>query len=412
MKKCILHIGCEKTASTSIQHAIYDNNKALERRGFFSSWRMGYPNNRIFVAFFEPDFKEGLDDHHNEWTKLNGINSQADKDKYFENFEEDFHKEISLNAKHKHTCIISSEHFQGRVEDIQDIRKVRDVLYKSFEEVEVICYFREQYDRVIASWSTVIKVGWYASLEHYIATNCDLDNYAYDPMAMADRWSEVFGRKNCKFFLYDPEIDTVDHFFSAIDIDIDQCITETYQTLETQGKYVRNRSFYRLEAEAIRMVNKKKHTLHGPGGSVENVQANQKARKLIRTSPLFKYGAIKSDKKYEIRDMFRARNEKFFLKYFPTVYVFPTKKCIIPDPTPEQYAAAYEEFLEKVLFTKTLDNIDNINVNLLRDSAYKLRTTHPGQAMQLLRHAIEFRPSGENLLKTLEQWEQEDNIGK
>ena len=110
--------------------------------------------------------------------------------------------------------------------------------------------------------------------------------------------------------------------------------------------------------------------------------------------------------------MFRSRNEEFLHKYFPGVYEFPTKKCIIPDPTPEQYATAYEEFVQKVLFTKTLDNTESVRVNLLRDSAYKLRDHHPEQAMKLLKHAIEFRPLGENLLKTLEQWEREDNIGK
>ena len=80
--KCILHIGTEKTGSTSIQKFIYNNVSEFDKNKIYiSRGLLQIPNNRKMVLAFQ----SRLDD----WTRKNNIRSLEEK-MSFSDFPENF----------------------------------------------------------------------------------------------------------------------------------------------------------------------------------------------------------------------------------------------------------------------------------------------------------------------------------
>ena len=211
--KCIVHIGTEKTGTTYIQDCLYDNLKEFRRKRIYLSEMLGFPNNRHLVAYFEPDFKT------NNWTRNNGISTAEEKEEFFYDFENTFREEVRQAKQNSNTFIITSEHFHSQLRDPKDIARFRDFLHSIFDEVKIVCFFREQYDTALACYSTILKVGWSADRDEWIKKMCTLDNYYFNHMSIADQWAEEFGRENCIYQLYDPKVDIWDKFLSILNID-------------------------------------------------------------------------------------------------------------------------------------------------------------------------------------------------
>ena len=392
--KCIVHIGTEKTGTTYIQDCLYDNLKEFRRKRIYLSEMIGFPNNRHLVAYFEPEFKT------NNWSRNNGISTAEEKEEFFYDFESTFREEIRQAKQNSHTFIVTSEHFHSQLRDPKDIRKFRDFLHSIFEEVKIVCFFREQYETALSCYSTILKVGWSAESEEWIQQACTLDNYYYNHMAIADQWAEEFGRENCIYELYDPKVNVLDKFLSVLNIDS----SGLKRKPKTPKDPSSNMSLSTLQAEAFRVLNKKipHHT-----SSVAMNRKRLRARAIVINSPQFEPGVIESSNKEEIRELFRERNKKFLEKYFPNITEIPARKRESCLPTKAEYKAAYEIFLEQFIFTKTLEDAESVNVGLLRDIAIGIRSTHPNFAFALMKQAHRFRPNGSKIVNYLRQWSNE-----
>lgn len=343
MKRCILHIGTEKTASTYIQGRLYKNFKNLSEEGVYLFTKIGVSNNRSFVAYFEE-----FDKAFCLWKQTHKIDSLEAKENFFEHFDDNFNEEIAhAESLGCHTAIITSEHFHSQIKTVEQIENIRDFLLKRFDKVDVVCYFRDPYDAALAGWSTVIKIGWWAELDHFLTKKCRLDNYYYDHMRIADNWAGVFGRENCLFNLYDPEIDTLENFCSITGVPL-KALTWTYDGGKPKykarfTKYV-NPSLTLLQAEAYRVLNKKIPFMKGKSEPFERNKKNVGAREYIFNNPKYNFGTIKSSLEGDIRKMFKSQNEAFLAKYFPSVKDYPRKVSRTKDPSPQQVREAHEDF--------------------------------------------------------------------
>ena len=134
MNRCILHIGCEKTGTTSIQGALYKNIAALKRQGYFMLHTLGVTNNRTFPAYFEAFSYSGF----NEWQHANGCLTAKDKEDFFEGFPNIFHEEVQEAASFLHTTIITSEHFHSRIKTKKQMKKIHHYLSRSFNKIEIV----------------------------------------------------------------------------------------------------------------------------------------------------------------------------------------------------------------------------------------------------------------------------------
>jgi hypothetical protein len=60
-------------------------------------------------------------------------------------------------------------------------------------------------------------------------------------------------------------------------------------------------------------------------------------------------------------------------------------------------------------FNTIWENVETIDINLIRDTAVQIRDGYPRAALDLMRLAHEHRPHGERIEAYIEDWEEEDN---
>jgi len=144
--RCVLHIGTKKTGTTFLQQFFDDNRAGLRDHGIHFSETLGLPSNRLFQAYFQ-DFR------HDDFMAQRHLRSQLEKDLFFSNFEADFDAELAQLPASTHTFLISSEHLSSRLQSKQEIQRLFNFLKKRFETTDVICYFREQFQFALSSYS-------------------------------------------------------------------------------------------------------------------------------------------------------------------------------------------------------------------------------------------------------------------
>ncbi len=213
-RKLILHIGTEKTGTTSIQESLFHNKELLmecEKVYFMQS--IGDKNNRLLpAAFMSIDKKD-------DFFIKSEIDDTFSRTKFKENVINSFKKEYENIPDDVNAVIISSEHFQSRLDTISEIKELSDFLSEYFYEVKIVCYIRDMYSYFLSSYSTEIKAGRIMSIEEYLL-QCNSGNLFFNHYLMLEMWSEVFGVSNIvvrdfsKYKLKNKDV--VDDFYNVI----------------------------------------------------------------------------------------------------------------------------------------------------------------------------------------------------
>ena len=211
-RRLVLHIGTEKTGTTSIQGALDDNRQELLDAGFYNLRFRGRADNRDLVL----SFKNVPDD---DWHSENRLRDAFALASYRDALAHEFAAEISAIPSFVGTVIISGEHFHSCLVDISDVDSAKGFFEEFFDQIEVFCYVREQSEVCRALYSTLLKSGTLVDpLDHLRA--CSVDNAYYDYLSLANRWSSVFGVESFRLFIYQSEIDAhgcvVKSFLSAL----------------------------------------------------------------------------------------------------------------------------------------------------------------------------------------------------
>lgn len=210
MKTIYLHIGCEKTGTTSIQHFLTSNRKALELQG------IAYP-------------KLGLNKtaQFNLAASINSWQNKCDSVDYYPkksiSIEQEwaqfkrFYDETSCNK-----IVISAEHFSSRLREA-GIKRLKAELDKIAQDVElkVILYIRRQDWFIESSYSTAIKAGSTSLFDDFFIANVNAV-YRYDFSILLQSWSEVFSDQNILVADYDDILSTrslIPHFCKVIGAD-------------------------------------------------------------------------------------------------------------------------------------------------------------------------------------------------
>ena len=219
-KKLILHIGTEKTGTTSIQEFLYENNEALKDRGvFFPLSPCGsnkFPNHRkLATACF--------DDGHVD----DSFSSLRLSDFEFSNWSESILKEIKdeLKSSDCSVHILSSEHFSSRLKSIDEINRLHTFLSEIYSEIEVLVYFRRQDQYVVSSYSTLLKSGGTSSK----ILPSKIDETVLNYYLMCEKWSSIFGESSMNVRIFDRSklIDSniISDFMGFIGLDLEGLIT-------------------------------------------------------------------------------------------------------------------------------------------------------------------------------------------
>lgn len=193
--RLLLHIGTEKTGTTSIQQLLHVNRDVLLAAGIHVLRAAGAPNHRWLSAWAIPD------DRDDDFFARRGI-AREERATRRAAFHDRLHAELATLPAHVHTIVASSEHLHSRLGSTAEVAAVRDLLAPYADEVRVVCYLREQADLCASLYSTALKVGMDVGLETFVE-QCTSGNPYYDYDLLLGFWREVFGEDALDVRLFD-----------------------------------------------------------------------------------------------------------------------------------------------------------------------------------------------------------------
>lgn len=393
---CILHIGTAKTGTTILQDWLYANREALSAQRVYLSDMLGTTNNRMFPAYFQ----ETLD----QWATKRGIATVAEKDAFFADFEERFAGEVAKASQAHDHFVITSEHLHSQLGTQREIDHVRDFLARHFDEVTVVCYFRNQFDMAVSAYSTGLKGSAVDTLEDYLAKVAPGLRY-YNFLEIATQWSEAFGKERCVFRIYDRER------FVEGDIRRD-FVTASLPHVDLGALDYRltssNESLSKLQAVAYRAINEKVRFWNKQLGKRD--KTNAALKDAISAQPALAVGKVSSDQRAEVEARFAKSNRVFSQTFFEVEDVFDTAGARPPiDPTftldevGEILDAALGAVLPQLDPSRMLVFKDGVVLAQAGDAAMKGKTMSPSDALALYQLARRARPDTPSLEEKIKE---------
>ena len=397
--KCTLHIGTEKTGTTILQNWLYANKNALSANGVYLSELIGKSNNRLLVCYFMDNF--------DDWFHVHSIDTNEKKEAYFKDFKRSFFEEVeAAKCNHNH-MIITSEHFHSRLRKPELIEQLKDFLYKLFDEVQIVCYFREQSAMRKSLYSTALKVESDKEIEDF-HNNIDENHYYYNYYDIANRWSSVFGKENCTYKIYERsrfvQNDLRADFIDAIGL---QKLTDQLQFDISSA----NESLSYTEGVLYRVINEK-YPLFLPGGGTNKL--NNVLKQAVSSCDSLKKGKIVSKDSQVISKKFEQSNKIFFDEFFDGKTMFAP---VEGDPNNEvdsqhdiplaEAAKMLEALFECLVAESSLSLLENKDADLLRDVALKYESedkVNKKEAKQLMLLAHRARPNGGLIKNKIKQY--------
>ncbi|MEM8654703.1 MAG: hypothetical protein AAGF36_08140 [Pseudomonadota bacterium] len=384
--QCILHIGIEKTGTTTLQTWLYTNHDALRRQGIGLSRVLQHPNNRDMVAYF----RTSLDD----FAKMARIADATQKAAYFKDFEANLDAEIArLSAQGLTHMLFTSEHFHSRLLEPEDIASLHGYLVERFEAIQIVCYIREQSALRRSLYSTALKAEVTEGLEDF-HTEIDEGHFYYDFNSVLSRWANVFGSDALRVRIFDRNVmhkGDIRHDFLNVALPF---VAE--QTLDFEIAY-ENKSLTHLESFVFRAINRWRPFFR-TGGGIDPV--NLSLKEAIRKVPQLRIGTLRSALNTVIRSRFEASNAIVSERYFDGKPLF--RHTAQKEETNQQYSLEETGVLIEATVDAVLRQVGRYiltepEIDLLRDVAFTIesdRDLSREQAIQLLQIAQRARPKG------------------
>ena len=378
-KKIFIHIGTEKTGTSSIQKNLNLNREELIKKRYYIPTSPGLENHRKLSAYSLS--KDKFDDFH----MFNHISTLEEKEEFEKKFIIEFQKEITNKLNDYDYLILSSEHFHSRLRSEEELYKLKNSLAVIDAEIKIIIYLRPQIDVAISHYSTSLKNGGTETLEEFIVTNCSLENYYYNYEEILALWAKVFGKENIIARLYDKNElfnnDLIDDFMNILNL---------YGLINKKTNNV-NSSMNAIGQKLYRELNKELPFF--TEYEIENNNHRQLNKKIVE---LFEgkgeYPDIEFAKK--LQSQFDKSNESIRKNYFSK-----NKKILEVDYSKyinKEYPGSekYIDFFIHILQSDLQSSITNDNIDLFRDSAIKLENVDIALSYKLMTLAKKFRPDG------------------
>lgn len=224
--KAILHIGLEKTGTTSVQQLLKANREALLKQGTLVPVSL-HPGNNFFLAIasFSSFRSDGL-------LRQQGLKNQASLDAFRSRTIGKFRGELNSASAAKQV-LISSEHLQSRLSSLEDIQLLKSNLESvGLNDFEVLVYLREPIRIALSHHSMAIKKGVYVQ-DTFFEPNHPRVSQILGFQSSLEMWQKVFGVEALRVRLY-PEGQKpsalIDDFFASTGIN------QSGLTLNTDAK--------------------------------------------------------------------------------------------------------------------------------------------------------------------------------
>lgn len=218
--KIVVHIGTEKTGSTTLQHSLQHNHELLASRGIHYLATPGRVEARAFAAACLDD--QAMDDY----LRDQSIDTPEQRQVFRKKYRGELQAKLHGLPKHIEQVVISSEHFHSRLRRPAEVRRVKDWLSPFASSFRIVCYLRRQVDVAASYYSTVLKNGGTISLEESARRLCRPNNHYTHYQVVLDLWSSIFGNEAITLKRFDRDTlrggSIVNDFWHLLGLDIDQ----------------------------------------------------------------------------------------------------------------------------------------------------------------------------------------------
>ncbi len=222
---CVLHIGLEKTGTTSIQHCLAKNRKQLKSQGILypaSLGDLGHIELTAYAADEEKicDIRTGL-----------GIKSPKEVLRFRQNVYAQLEREISGGSYG--LLLLSNENLSSRLHQESELRRLEQFIRAFCDNITVYVYLRRQSDLYNSAISTAIKSN--SSTVTNVMTLPDFESDVfqnrYNYLKLLQRWEKIFGRENIVVRRYGENVlynnNVVEDFLTVLKLDL-VCETRIY----------------------------------------------------------------------------------------------------------------------------------------------------------------------------------------
>ena len=179
--QCWLHIGTEKTGSTSIRRYLVHNRDALREQGYLYPKSPGFINHYALTAF-------GLDDRSNDGMRRSlGLTDASVLADFRQKFADELTAELA--ADNSSNVILSNELLSSRLRTQDEVMRVKSLCDRIARNTRVVVYLRNQVDFLVSRYTNVM---WAGGKKDFGFGKAPIADYG----ALLDRWAAVFGRDN------------------------------------------------------------------------------------------------------------------------------------------------------------------------------------------------------------------------
>ena len=196
--KAFIHLGTEKTGTTSFQKCLHSNYQYLLDNQILYPLRLGPGNHRnLATSCLTADTP---DDH----AKALNLESPEKVVEFFKSTKASLLSQINQH-QHCKLCVLSSEHFHSRLlldSHVLNFRKLTDHL---FEEITFYLHLRPQVDLAVSLASTATR--WHSTVNSSFFTRINHDSLYYNYLKLFKRWKDAFPHADFKIFSYKSQPD-------------------------------------------------------------------------------------------------------------------------------------------------------------------------------------------------------------
>jgi hypothetical protein len=187
MTKIILHIGLEKTGTTTIQRVFNSNRELLLSKGIYYPSYFGEENHVCLYNYAKA--KDAID----ELRIYSGIKSADDVLQFRTDFKKLFIND--LKSKKPKYLVLSNEHLSSRLSGTEGLERLKELLESISKDIQVVLYVRNIFDFLVSSYSTAVKCGETKKFIDYVPDKADLP-FRYQLSSVLKLWFSVFGENN------------------------------------------------------------------------------------------------------------------------------------------------------------------------------------------------------------------------
>jgi len=196
MKKAILHIGTEKTGTTSIQKFLFENRVKLAANGLLFPESAGFISNQLLVVYGKKSPESDIA------PPTLDVNDAAILSQWKEQFVDKHCAEV-VQFQNRHsdsTVVYSAEHLQSRLTTVDEIKRVARLLRPLYDEISILVYLRRQDIYARSAHSTSVRGGEKRAFEF---SNIHAGGPYYNYRLLLENWSEVFDAESINVRLFE-----------------------------------------------------------------------------------------------------------------------------------------------------------------------------------------------------------------